>query len=281
MKIIDDDNFMISVVIVNYNAGELLTDCVKAVLRSTVPVEVLISDNGSVDTSLDYLRKNIVDSDARVHITENKANLGFSRGNNSVLNQAHGDYLLFLNPDCIIQPDTLEKLLTIMEAAPDIGMITPVIRNTDGTEQRGCRRKMPTPLTAITKNFNMNQEPLPTEPMDVEAISGAFMLVWRAAFEKVGKWDEEYFLHCEDLDLCIRFHLAGYRIVFVPTLSVTHVKGACSQSRPLFVEWHKHKGMMRFYRKFYTDKYSWPAMGMVFVGIWLRFLLVAIRSKLQ
>jgi GT2 family glycosyltransferase len=216
---------MISVVIVNYNAGPILTDCVAAVLKSAVPVTVLISNNG------DPVQMPM--TDARIRITENHANLGFSRG--------------------------------------------PMVRNMDGSEQRGCRRKIPTPLSAVTKNFNMNMEPLPNHPIDVEAISGAFMLVRRSVFDTVGAWDEGYFLHCEDLDLCMRFHLARFRIVFVPTVSVMHIKGACSTSRPLFVEWHKHKGMVRFYYKFYRDKYAWPVMGAVFIGIWLRFLLVAMR----
>jgi GT2 family glycosyltransferase len=260
---------MISVVIVNYNAGPILTDCVAAVLKSAVPVTVLISNNG------DPVQMPM--TDARIRITENHANLGFSRGNNQVLDQVQGEYILFLNPDCMIQPDTLEKLVSVLESAPDIGMVGPMVRNMDGSEQRGCRRKIPTPLSAVTKNFNMNMEPLPNHPIDVEAISGAFMLVRRSVFDTVGAWDEGYFLHCEDLDLCMRFHLARFRIVFVPTVSVMHIKGACSTSRPLFVEWHKHKGMVRFYYKFYRDKYAWPVMGAVFIGIWLRFLLVAMR----
>jgi GT2 family glycosyltransferase len=264
---------MISVIIVNYNAGALLAECVSAVLASTVPVEVLISDNGSVDDSLDK-----ISTDVRVYITKNNANLGFSRGNNRVLSQAQGEFVLFLNPDCIIQPDTLENLLKVLESSPDIGIVGPVIRNQDGTEQRGCRRKIPTPFTAVTKNFNMNMEPLPDHPINVEAISGAFMLVKRSVLDKVGSWDEGYFLHCEDLDLCMRLQLAGFKIIFVPSLSVKHVKGACSTSRPFFVEWHKHKGMVRFYSNFYKDKYAWPLMWLVFAGIWARFFLVVIAS---
>jgi GT2 family glycosyltransferase len=264
---------MISVIIVNYNAGMLLAECVSAVLASTVQVEVLISDNGSTDNSLE-----IVSADTRVYVIKNNANLGFSSGNNRVLSQAQGEFILFLNPDCIIQPNTLENLLKVLEASPDIGMVGPVIRNLDGTEQRGCRRKIPKPFTAVTKNFNMNTEPLMKHPINVEAISGAFMLVKRSVLDKVGSWDEGYFLHCEDLDLCMRFQLAGFKIMFVSSVSVKHVKGTCSTARPLFVEWHKHKGMVRFYWKFYKDKYVWPLMWLVFSGIWARFSLVVIAS---
>ncbi|MFU8797270.1 MAG: glycosyltransferase family 2 protein, partial [Gammaproteobacteria bacterium] len=250
----------IDVIIVNYNAGQLLLECVQSVLKSTVPVNILISNNGEKVTGSF--------TDSRVHVTENNANLGFSKGNNRVLEQAKSEYILFLNPDCMIQPDTLKQLLKVMEADVAIGMVGPVIRNLDGSEQRGCRRRFPTPLSALKNNFNRHQEPLPKQPIDVEAISGAFMLVRRSALDTVGPWDEDYFLHCEDLDLCMRFHLAGFRIVFVPTVSVLHIKGACSSGRPLFVQWHMHKGMVQFYRKFYQDKYPWLLMWVVFAGIW-------------
>ena len=105
----------------------------------------------------------------------------------------------------------------------------------------------------------------------MEAISGALMLVSREAVNDVGLWDEEYFLHCEDLDWCERFRLKGWKILFVPDAPVIHYKGTCSRSRPIFVEWHKHKGMLRFYRKFFRDKYPAVVMWLVGLGVWLRF----------
>ena len=78
------------------------------------------------------------------------------------------------------------------------------------------------------------------------------MLVTREAMQEVGEWDEGYFLHCEDLDWCMRFRQKGWKILFVPSSRIEHALGVCSKSRPIFVEWHKHKGMMRFYRKFFS-----------------------------
>src|SRR3546814_512653 len=99
------------------------------------------------------------------------------------------------------------------------------------------------------------------------------MLVKRQAVEDVGLCDEGYFLHCEDLDWCMRFRQKGWKILFVPSAHISHALGACSRSRPIFVEWHKHKGMMRFYRKFFRHQYPGLLMGLVTAGVWLRFSL--------
>jgi len=91
----------------------------------------------------------------------------------------------------------------------------------------------------------------------------------------VGLLDEAYFLHCEDLDWFMRFRQQGWRVLFVPDVSIVHAKGVCSSSRPVRVEWHKHKGMLRFYRKFFRHQYPLPLMVLVFVMVWIRFLFVA------
>jgi GT2 family glycosyltransferase len=122
---------------------------------------------------------------------------------------------------------------------------------------------------------------LPTSPVAVEAISGAFMLVRRSALETVGPWDSGYFLHCEDLDWCMRFKQAGYRILFVPDVVVSHAQGGCSQGRAVFVEWHKHKGMLRFYRKFYRESYPLALMALVYLAVWLRFAAKALALTLR
>lgn len=264
-------------------------------LDSSLPVEVIVSDNGSIDDSVRLLRKTLRGV-ANLSIFENGENLGFAQGNNRVLPRAVGDYLLFLNPDCLIEPDTIARMIEIMEAHPDVGMAGCLIRNLDGSEQPGCRRYIPTPWRALMRvvnpprfftsnprfqDFNLLGTPLPEQPVEVEAISGAFMFVRRSAFEKVGPLDEGYFLHCEDLDWCMRFKQAGYRILFVPDVVVSHVKGGCSVNRPIFVEWHKHKGMIRFYRKFFRERYPGALMWLVFIAVWTRFLVKALVLTIE
>jgi GT2 family glycosyltransferase len=127
----------------------------------------------------------------------------------------------------------------------------------------------------VFSDFLLHKEPLPNEPVAVEAISGACMLVKREAMDDVGLWDEGYFLHCEDLDWCMRFKQRGWKVMFVPDAKITHTLGACSHSRPFFVEWHKHRGMLRFYRKFFRHQYPGLLWVFVITGVWLRFVLIA------
>jgi len=275
----------VSVIVVNFNAGKLLTECVHSVLKSVVSVQVLVSDNGSTDGSIQHLKNTIQDD--RLHIHLNHANLGFAKGGNIVLPLALGEYILFLNPDCLMQSDVLERLVCKMKERPDVGMSGCLILNPDGSEQAGARRRVPTPWRSVVKvlylnalfpnhprfqNIILSNEPLPESSIEVEAISGAFMLVRRTALEEIGLLDEGYFLHCEDLDWCMRFRSQGWKVLFVPDVEVVHAKGICSHSRPVRVEWHKHKGMLRFYGKFFRHQYPMPLMIIVIIAVWLRFL---------
>lgn len=282
-------NKSIGVVIVNYNAGAILTECVRSVLRSSVPAKVYVSDNGSQDASIQYLRAALGDNPL-VAIVENDENLGFARGNNVVLPMCRCDYVLFLNPDCIIEPDTLERMVEVMAQHPEAGMAGCFIVNPDGSEQAGCRRYMPTPWRSFVRVLRLHQIirddprfrsfimaglPLPPAPVPIEALSGAFMLVRRSAIDAVGPMDEKYFLHCEDLDWCMRFSAAGWRILFVPQVRIVHWKGLSSQAHPVKVEYHKHRGMVRFYNKFFRHQYPGILMLLVVVAVWFRFLAKA------
>lgn len=285
----------VSVIIVSFNSGALLLDCVRSVLSSTAPVEVLVSDNGSEDGSIDRLGAEF-GAHPGLRVLRNGRNLGFAAGCNAAIRQAYGDYLLLLNPDAVIGSETLARMVAALEADAQAGMAGCLILNLDGTEQAGCRRRIPLPGRAFGKAFglerwlprdgrgdslDMTDEPLPDGPVEVEAVSGAFMLVKRSAADAVGLLDEGYFLHCEDLDWCMRFREAGYRILFVPSVSIRHVKGFSSAGRPIRVEWHKHMGMLRFYRKFFQRQYPWLAVLAIAGGIWLHFLMTTARLLLR
>ncbi len=272
----------VGVVIVNFNGGQLVVDCLESVLCSTVPVTVALADNGSRDDSLARVRTRFGE-DARLRIIENGANLGFATGSNRALQALPDDlpFILFLNPDCKIESDTLARLLPELEQRPEVGMCGCLIVNPDGSEQRGCRRNEPTPLRALAtmtrmgaarRGVNLQAQPLPQQPVEVEAISGAFMLVRREALRAVGPMDEAYFLHCEDLDWCKRFRLSGWRVLFVPTVRIEHLKGGSSQQRPVRVEWHKHRGMVRYYRKFFSADHPGYLMRLIELAVWGRFV---------
>ncbi|MBI4082300.1 MAG: glycosyltransferase family 2 protein [Candidatus Lambdaproteobacteria bacterium] len=275
----------VTVVTVNYNAGAILTEAAKAALGSTAPVRMVVADNASRDGSLARLRAEFA-GDPRLRVVESGRNLGFACGNNRALAWADGEYILLLNPDCVVGPQTIERVLAEMERHPEAGMAGCLIRNPDGSEQAGARRAVPTPWRAVVRtlglhrwfpddprfdDFVLTRQPLPTRTVEVEAISGAFMFIRRRALDQVGLLDEGYFLHCEDLDLCMRFRESGWKILFLPHAEAVHVKGACGLDRPVRVAWHKHRGMVRFYNKFFRRKYSPLLFWAVVAGVWLRF----------
>lgn len=279
---------MISVVVVNYNAGPLLAECIRTALPQVS--EVLIVDNASSDSSIEQSARQFAD-EPRVKFVRNNVNLGFAAACNIGFTHAKGDSLLFLNPDCRLDEAAVPELLRALQADATVGMVGGLLTNLDGSEQGGGRRAVPTPWRSLVRafglsrfadrwprllfDFHLHKQPLPSQPIEVEAISGACMFVKREAIEDVGLWDEGYFLHCEDLDWCMRFRQNGWKVMFVPTARVTHALGVCGRNRPIFVEWHKHKGMMRFYLKFFRHQYPGLLMGLVAVGVWLRFGLVA------
>lgn len=274
----------ISIVTVNYNAGLLLADCIAAALKQAQ--QVIVVDNASSDSSLQALER-CFSAESRLHIIRLKKNVGFAAGCNIGFRAATSPFILFLNPDCILSPGAIAGLLQVMERDSSVGMAGGRLLNSDGSEQGGSRRAIPTPWRSLVRalglyrlanywprlffDFHLHHQPLPDKPIEVEAISGALMLVRRKAIEVVGMWDEGYFLHCEDLDWCMRFRQNGWKILFVPDVQVLHFKGICSQSRPIFVEWHKHRGMMRFYQKFFRDRYPGMLMWLVTIGVWGRF----------
>ncbi|WP_237251788.1 glycosyltransferase family 2 protein [Thioalkalivibrio nitratireducens] len=285
----------VSVIVVSFNSGPLLAECVHAVWASTVAVEVLVSDNGSVDGSVDDLIAT-AEAGTALRVRRNGRNLGFAGAANAALPQARAPWLLFLNPDCLVRSDTLERMLEVVSKCPEVGIAGCLIRNPDGSEQAGCRRREPTPWRSLARvlhlnrwrpddprfrDFNMVAEPLPLEPVPVDAISGAFMLVRHTALAAVGPLDPGYFLHCEDLDWCRRFRDAGYTVLFVPGVDVLHHKGVSSRGRAVRVELHKHRGMLRYYRKFFRERYPRPLMWLVQSMVWARFGVLAVVLGLR
>ena len=279
------------VVIVNFNAGEMLRDCVLSALSvlNTEASRVIVVDNASLDASVALLEFAV--RDKRLLVVRNDFNLGFSAACNIGIKASDAPNILFLNPDSVLPPGALARMIDVLYSAENVGMVGGLLCNPDGTEQPGARRVFPTPKRAFMRAFGLSRfsrffpnffsdfllhkEPLPSAPIVVDAISGACMLVRREAIDTVGLWDEGYFLHCEDLDWCMRFHLKGWEVVFVPDAQVIHDQGGCSHDTPFFVNWHKHRGMLRFYRKFYKKQYPAPLWNLVVLGVWGRFFMLS------
>ena len=280
------------IIIVNYNAGDWLKTAVGSALEhSTAKLSVI--DNASSDQSVDTIRTAFKD-EARLEIIVNTRNVGFAAANNQVLQRIQDDheldYVVLMNPDCELRHDTMANIIEVLNGDEKIGIASCRILNEDGSVQKTCKRRFPTPKTAAVRMFGLSrffpqydfdygQQTTPNNQNVeiVDAISGAFMVVRRSALQQVGLLDERYFMHCEDLDWCKRFQLNNWSVVYVDNAEVTHAKGVSSRARPIGVLWNLHTGMDRFFSKFYADTF-WPLRILVKVGIYLSFVPRAVMS---
>jgi N-acetylglucosaminyl-diphospho-decaprenol L-rhamnosyltransferase len=247
-----------SVIIVNYNTGELLKQSVDAALSSTSIKELIVVDNNSSDESMGLLQ-----DDQRLKKLYREKNYGFAASCNYAAQVAKTDVLIFLNPDCIIQSSTIGDLLTTLGNNEKAAIMGCLVNNPDGTEQRASRRRLPTLWRAI-KTFthieklagfchcfagvNLNHQTMVNTVTKVEAISGAFIMMKTHVFDEIAGFDEKFPLHFEDLDLFKRTGNAGYDILFDPQVSVTHYQGTSSKSNPKVAEF-KRIGRQRYFKK--------------------------------
>jgi len=278
----------VSTIIVNFNAGEVLQQCIEALLKSTVQTQITVVDNASSDKSAENALKLFKNHEA-IRFQFNPVNLGFAPAVNSVARRAETDWVLILNPDCIVEPETLGRLIGAMDIDKRAALAGPAVLDEEGQSQRATLRRFPDPwkslMTAsgfwrlakwfpVFHGIEVDVSELTAKTQKCEAVSGACMLMRRDALEKVGFLDEEYAMHCEDLDLMFRFRQQGWHCLFVPQARCVHKQGLSSRSRPSWVHFQKHRGMARFFGKFQAQSTFLPIRMLVYAGIWLRFIIL-------
>jgi GT2 family glycosyltransferase len=265
----------VSVIVVCADSGPSLRDCARRVLSSAVPLELLLIDNGSADGVPQAIERAHA-HDPRLKVIYNHANLGFGPAVNRAAAVARGEHLLVLNPDCLLEPDTLTRMLDTLDGHPQAGIVGAVVCAADGTPDPASYRRDPLLRPALATllgargGMNIDGE-IPGTVVPADAVSGALMLLPRKVFEQLGGFDEAYFLHCEDLDLCRRARDAGYAVLLAGDVRVLHGKGGSSRHRPVFVSRHKHRGMWRWFRKFDPAARNPLVAGAVWLGIWAHF----------
>ena len=235
----------ISVIIVNYNVRHFLEQCVASVRRAlhSLQGEILVFDNASVDDSVLMLRQHFPD----VHCIESKTNLGFSKANNAAAKLAKGEYVLILNPDTVLPEDCLIRCLEFLDAHPDAGALG--VKMVDGQgkflpeSKRGfpgfwvCFCKMIGlyklfPASSIFNGYYMGHLK-ENETNEVDVLTGAFMMMRKEVYDKVGGFDEQFFMYGEDLDLCYRIQKAGFKVFYVHSTQIIHYKGESTKRSSL------------------------------------------------
>jgi GT2 family glycosyltransferase len=248
----------VSVVMVVYMTGEALEESAACVLRDGAVDEFVIVDNGSTGQEAAALAA-IAARDPRVKLVSGQGNVGFARGANLGARTATGEVLVFLNPDAFLQAGCVAELAREIAHRPVPTIVGGRVLNADRTEQRGARRGDITPFSALLslsglarrwRRFEVHWEGdrLPEKAAAVPTISGACFCMRREDFDAVQGFDEKYFLHVEDVDLCWRVRRQGGLVLFHPRAEIIHL-GHTSQTSPLRVEFHKGVGLARYFRK--------------------------------
>lgn len=275
----------LSVIIVNYNGGELLKQTLTSLYEtaSSLSPQVFVVDNGSSDCSLEMVRSKFTD----VRIIENGANLGFAKANNCALRRARGRYILLLNPDVELRSGAIQTALDYMEANPKVGIIGPRVLLSNGQLDRPCRRSFKTPTIYFYKTIGLStlfpQSPrfnryymgyLPEDQLaEVDAVIGAFLMIRRACMEEIGLLDECFFIYCEDEDWCFRAKQAGWQVVYNPRSVIVHHKGSSTRKRRLRMVYEWHKAIFQFHRKNMASDYPCVVNGLVYLGMGVRLII--------
>lgn len=265
----------VSIVVVTYQTGGSLELAIEKALSQKDLKELILVDNGNPEETLGWMRE-LEKENKKVTLLTGHGNVGFAKACNMGAAKATGAYLLLLNPDVLLPENALVDSKNALKDRDDIWGVCGRLLNPDGSEQAGARRQILTPQNAVSESLclhlfgwqrmNQHQEELPDAPVEVEAISGAYMFMRRERYDELGGLDEEYFLHVEDMDLCRRVHDAGGKLLFVPSLKLVHLKGT-SRASAANVELHKTQGFIRYIRKFYSDAVYYPMM----LGLWGRY----------
>ena len=270
----------LSIVILNYNTKELVLDCLTSIKNSQdtdFVIKVIVVDNASTDNSAEELKKL-----SWITLIENSTNVGFAKGNNLALNEIEGDYVWFLNPDTVVEPNTISFMVSYMDEHPDVGMATPKLTLPGGRLDKNCHRGFPTPGSSMWHFLGLDRlfprsktlahyylGHLPEDQeTEVDVIGGSSVLIRKSVGEKVGWWDETYFMYGEDIALAYEVKKLGMKVMYVPQGLIHHYHGASSGLKGTSSTVTKAtkevkirsaaatiSAMSTFYHKYYQGKY--------------------------
>ncbi|HTA65239.1 MAG TPA: glycosyltransferase family 2 protein [Xanthomonadaceae bacterium] len=272
----------IRAVVVTHRSATTIVDCLERLLATPEASEIVVVDNGSDDDTVARVMP-FVDAEPRITLRADPENPGFASACNNGATGCAQPWLAFVNPDCLVEPDTFSRLLAHAHDIPGIGAIGCVQVDSDGAEDAAVRRREPSLrklLLARGARAALHVASDGTPLQRVDALSGAMLLMPANVFAQIGGFDPGYRLHAEDLDLCRRVRDAGFVIAVANDVRVTHLRGVSSRSRPLWVEWQKHRGLWRYFGKFEAKRTSIPMRALLWCALWLHYLMAAPRALL-
>lgn len=284
----------LTIAILNYNSGEYLLKCLESLslVKDEADIKTIVIDNDSTDQSLEIAKQKFEE----VQFVENNENLGFSKGYNRTLKKINSEFILLLNPDCILKKGVIKKILEDFVSDEKIGAASCRILLPDGKIDLTAHRGFPTPwasflyLLGDDSLYHLTKENVQSLH-EVDSITGAFFMTKSEILDRVGFLDENFFLYGEDLDLCFRIKKAGFKVVYDPSVEITHYKGISSGLKKHSQDFTAadiktrkrakdafYESMIIFYNKHYKNKYPFFINWLVYLGIYMKWSLAKIKS---
>lgn len=282
----------VAVVVVSHESRATIDDCLARLRAAEGVAEIRVVDNGSSDGTVACLQRQAL-ADPRLRFIANPDNPGFGSACNQGAAATSAPWLAFVNPDCLVAGDTFAALLGHANAAGGDVLLGADLVDAEGRRDGAARRRDPDFGAMLRGPLGAGRGRPLDVPVDaarplqaVDAVSGALMLMPRALFERLGGFDPGYRLHAEDLDLCRRAREAGATVAVANDVTVVHLRGVSSRARPFFVEWHKHRGLWRYFRRFEASRRGPLVRAGVWCAVWMHWLsrqpgtlLAALRSN--
>lgn len=277
----------ISAIVVVFHSGAILQQCLKALTDQPDISEIILVLNGVGDVERPIIAQYSDKFPERVHVIKPGANTGFARGCNLAAAKANGDIIALINPDLVIGDGFGKDIIAEINDRPDGWIFGIRVLDTDRVEQRGSRRSFLTPWRALAdmlqlgrlfpdhphfSAFNQHQTGAIKDTIEIPTVSGCCMVMPARAWRDLGGMDEDYFLHVEDIDLCLRAHKMKGQVYYCGGIEAVHTGGS-SKASTLFIEWHKTKSLALYFRKHFTGPYPHWALSVVVMVLWARFLV--------
>lgn len=283
---------IVSALVVSYNAKDQLLQCLQAFFASAdVPVEAVVVDNDSSDGSAAA----VTDEFPHATVLAQPKNLGYGRAANIGLERCQGRFVLLLSPEVVVEPQCVGRLADFLLTRPDAGAVGPRVQSPDGKLDPDARRAFPIPSTLFYRTvglsklfprsarfgrYNMGHVP-DTEVHEMDAGTGACLMLRRAALDRVGFFDPRYFMFGEDLDLCYRLKLGGWKVFYVPGALATRRARPAPPDRVRQMSYERHRAMWTYHYKHHSDDVSAFGNGLVWAQIWGRYAAERLRDSMK
>jgi len=283
---------VVSALVVSRNAKDELLQCLKSFFASAdVPVEAIVVDNNSSDGS----PAAVTDEFPQATVLVQSKNLGYGRAANIGLERCQGRFVLLLSPNVRLDPQCVGRLADLLLTRPDAGAAGPRLLLPDGGRDPDARRAFPIPSTLFYQTVGLsrlfprssrfgrhNMGHLPESDVhEMDAGTAACLMLRRSALDRVGFFDPRYFMFGEDLDLCYRLKLGGWKMFYVPTASAIHQVRPPSRERQRQISYERHRAMWTYHFKHHSEDVSAFGNGLVWVQIWGRYVAERVRDTVK